>query len=58
MAVLVTAVSWGVTGPQTALALALALLLIFKHRANLRRLAAGTESRFERVRVLGRWLQF
>ena len=58
MAVLVTAVSWGVTAPQTALALALALLLIFKHRANLRRLAAGTESRFERVRVLGRWLQF
>jgi len=31
-----------------------ALLLLFTHRANLRRLRTGTESRFERVRVLGR----
>jgi glycerol-3-phosphate acyltransferase PlsY len=31
-----------------------ALLLLFTHRANLARLRAGTESRFERVRVLGR----
>jgi conserved hypothetical integral membrane protein TIGR00023 len=57
-AVLVTAVSWGPRTPQTALTLALALLLLYKHQANVRRLAAGTESRFERVRVLGRWLKF
>lgn len=31
-----------------------ALLLLFTHRANLARLRAGTESRFERVRVLAR----
>ncbi len=31
-----------------------ALLLVFTHRANLARLRAGTELRFERVRVLGR----
>ncbi len=31
-----------------------ALLLVFTHRANLARLRAGNESRFERARVLGR----
>ncbi len=31
-----------------------ALLLVFTHRSNLARLRAGNESRFERVRVLGR----
>jgi glycerol-3-phosphate acyltransferase PlsY len=30
------------------------LLIVFTHRANLRRLRMGTESRFERVHVLGR----
>lgn len=34
-----------------------AMLLLFTHRANLARLRAGTESRFERVRVLGRMYQ-
>lgn len=33
-----------------------AALLVFTHRSNIARLRAGTESRFERVRVLGRWL--
>ena len=33
-----------------------AALLVFTHRSNIARLRAGTELRFERVRVLGRWL--
>ena len=33
-----------------------AVLLVFTHRGNIARLRAGTESRSERVRVLGRWL--
>ncbi len=36
--------------------LAMALLVCWKHRDNLRRLVAGTEHRFEKARVLGRWL--
>lgn len=39
---------------RLAFAVCAALLLVFTHRANLARLRAGTESRFERVRVLGR----
>ena len=35
-------------------ALASAALLVFSHRANLQRLRAGTESRFEKARLLGR----
>ena len=31
----------------------LAAVIIWMHRANLRRLAAGTENRFERARILG-----
>lgn len=34
----------------------MATLVVFKHRDNIRRLRAGTESRFEKLRVLGRWL--
>lgn len=30
--------------------------LIYTHRDNLRRLGAGSENRFERIRVIGRWL--
>jgi glycerol-3-phosphate acyltransferase PlsY len=33
-----------------------AAFLVFTHRSNIARLRAGTESRFERARVLGRWL--
>lgn len=36
-------------------ALAAAALIGFTHRGNLARLRAGSEYRFERVRVLGRW---
>jgi glycerol-3-phosphate acyltransferase PlsY len=31
-------------------------LVVFKHRENIGRLAAGNESRFEKLRVIGRWL--
>lgn len=37
------------------LAVAGAALLAFTHRSNLARLAAGTEHRFEKARVLARW---
>jgi glycerol-3-phosphate acyltransferase PlsY len=40
-----------VTGVFT---LAMALLVLFKHRENVSRIVAGTEHRFERARVLGR----
>lgn len=40
--------------PATVFAVALALFLVFTHRANLARLRAGTEARFERVRLLRR----
>lgn len=33
-----------------------AAFLVFTHRSNIARLRAGTEARFERARVLGRWL--
>lgn len=36
-------------------ATAIALLLLFTHRANIARLRAGTESRFEKMRLLHRW---
>lgn len=47
----------GVWSPAGAFAVALLALLVFKHRDNLMRLRAGTESRFERVRLLGRLLE-
>lgn len=34
----------------------MAALVLFKHRDNLGRLRAGTEARFEKLRVIGRWL--
>lgn len=36
-------------------AVAAALLVLFTHRANIARLRAGTESRFEKARLLHRW---
>lgn len=39
---------------RLAFALAIAALIPWTHRSNLARLRAGTESRFERVRLLGR----
>lgn len=38
-------------------ATAIALLLLFTHRANIARLRAGTESRFEKARLLHRWMR-
>lgn len=46
----------GAWSPAGVFALASLALLLFKHRENLARLIAGTESRFERARVLGRAL--
>lgn len=42
---------WSLAGGFTAAMLA---LILFKHRDNIGRLFAGTESRFEKARVLGR----
>ena len=39
---------------RLAFAAVIALFLIYTHRSNLARLRAGSETRFERVRVLGR----
>jgi acyl phosphate:glycerol-3-phosphate acyltransferase len=44
---------WSMTG---AFGIAMATLVVWKHRSNVRALAAGTEHRFEKARVLGRWL--
>lgn len=41
--------------PLHLLTVAIALLLVYTHRANLARLRAGTESRFEKARLLHRW---
>jgi glycerol-3-phosphate acyltransferase PlsY len=42
---------WSATGAFTA---AMTALIVFKHRQNLARIAAGSEHRFERARLLGR----
>ena len=34
----------------------MAALVVFKHRENIGRLLSGTENRFEKLRVIGRWL--
>lgn len=54
-----TALVWVIAAGQAgtaigAFTLAMAALLLFKHRDNLRRLAQRREPRFERVRLLGR----
>lgn len=46
----------GLTSPEFVFALAMTALVIWKHRENIQRLARGTESRFEKARVLARWL--
>ena len=46
-------------GPLSAPGLftvAMALLVTFKHRENIRRLLRGDEHRFEKARLIGRWL--
>lgn len=57
LAVLVLpALAWwsGAEAPRLLFAIAAAALLVFTHRANLQRLAAGTESRFAQARLLHR----
>lgn len=64
MAAAATAIVWvAVTQPQNLLmatgifVLAMSALVVWKHRENIVRLARGTEHRFEKARVIGRWLQ-
>lgn len=45
----------GADAVRLIFAIVAALLLVFTHRSNIARLRAGTESRFERARILGRW---
>lgn len=40
---------------RTLFAVAIAALILFTHRANLMRMRAGTESRFEKAMLLRRW---
>jgi acyl phosphate:glycerol-3-phosphate acyltransferase len=47
----------GLLSPAGLFLLGMNGLLFWKHRHNLLRLYRGTESRFERARVLGRWLR-
>jgi glycerol-3-phosphate acyltransferase PlsY len=56
MAVFISALTWGESPTRLAFAAALALFLVYTHRANLARLRLGVEPRFERARVLGRLL--
>jgi glycerol-3-phosphate acyltransferase PlsY len=54
--------SWFLVAPAwqptfAAISALLALFVAWTHRDNLRRLAAGNENRFERARLIGRWLE-
>ncbi|WP_028080884.1 glycerol-3-phosphate 1-O-acyltransferase PlsY [Solimonas soli] len=58
-----TAIAWvaltlpgGLASPAGMFTLAMALLIVWKHRENIGRLLNGGENRFEKARVLGRWL--
>lgn len=46
----------GIGSAAGAFTLAMTLLVVWKHRENIQRLFAGTEHRFEKARVIGRWL--
>ncbi len=46
--------SQALVAPASVFTLAMAALVLFKHRDNVRRLLTGTEHRFEKARVLGR----
>ena len=58
--VLIPCVCWGAPPapvlPWQYACVIIPAFLIFTHRDNLRRLRAGSENRFERVRLIGRWL--
>lgn len=47
--------SAGLVSLTGAFTLAMLALVLFKHRANIVRLVQGSEPRFEKARVLGRW---
>ncbi len=47
----------GLRSPAGIFTLAMAALVAWKHRENIVRLLRGEEHRFEKARVLGRWLQ-
>ena len=46
----------GLSSAPFFFALAMAVLVVWKHRENIQRLARGNESRFEKAQVLARWL--
>jgi acyl phosphate:glycerol-3-phosphate acyltransferase len=46
----------GVQSPPGGFALAMLLLVVFKHRANIGRLFDGSESRFHKAMIVHRWL--
>lgn len=54
LTVAILALATQADAPRLAFAVAVALLLLFTHRANVARLRAGTESRFEKIRLLHR----
>lgn len=54
LTVAILALATQADAPRLVFAVAVALLLLFTHRANVARLRAGTESRFEKVRLLHR----
>lgn len=47
----------GVYSAAGVFTLAMCVLIFWKHRENILRLGRGTESRFEKARILGRWLK-
>lgn len=57
LALAVLAATMQVDQTRLIFAAASALLLLFTHRANIARLRAGTESRFEKARLLHRWMR-
>lgn len=47
---------YGLDSARGVFVVAVTLLVAFKHRENMLRLLRGKESRFEKARVMGRWL--
>ena len=52
---------WAAPGAERMLwlgaAVSIAVFLVFTHRSNIQRMRDGSEYRFERIRVIGRWLE-
>jgi glycerol-3-phosphate acyltransferase PlsY len=47
----------GIESATGIFTIAMCVLIAWKHRENMGRLMRGTESRFEKARILGRWLK-